>query len=193
MSDTPGPTRMSSLDRTRSAPAAAIELLDHDLVEFVRDHQPRLIRLAALVCHNVADAEDAVQTGLEQAWRRRRTLRDPEKLSAWLDRIIVREAIRHDRRGSSLLSRLFPGPREIVVERTDLTDAVGSSVTGRDSIRIAFESLPAAQRAVVALHLYAGYSMPETAEIVGASLETVRSRLRLARARLRSQLGEDVA
>jgi RNA polymerase sigma-70 factor (ECF subfamily) len=171
----------------------AVELLDRDLVDFVLQHQPRLIRLASLVCHDVADAEDAVQAGLEQAWRRRQTLRDPQKLSAWLDRIIVREAIRLDRRHSSFVGRLFGGPQEVVVESTDLTDEVGSSVTGRDALRIAFEALPAAQRAVVALHLYAGYSMPETAEIVGASLETTRSRLRLARKRLRAQLGEDVA
>lgn len=182
---------MTWLDPTRSATAAAFEVLDRDLVEFVRQHQPRLIRLAALVCHNVADAEDAVQAGLEQAWRRRRTLRDPQKLPAWLDRIIVREAIRLDRREAPLLSRLFGGPREIVMSSVDLTDRVGSSVTGRDAIRIAYDALPAAQRAVVALHLYAGYSMPETAAIVGSSLETVRSRLRLARARLRRQLGED--
>ena len=184
---------MSWLGRTPSARAAAAELLDRDLVDFVRQHQPRLIRLAALVCHNAEDAEDAVQAGLEQAWRRRQTLRDPQKLSAWLDRIIVREAIRLDRRGASLLSQLFPGPREIDVAPINPTDVVGASVTGRDAVRIAFESLPAAQRAVVALHLHAGYSMPETAEIVRVSLETARSRLRLARKRLRAQLGEDDA
>ena len=183
---------MSWLDRTPSAPIATRELLERDVVDFVRQHQPRLVRLAALVCHNAADAEDAVQAGLEQAWRRRQTLRDPQKLSAWLDRIIVREAIRLDRRESSFIARLFPGPREIVVGPIHPTDEVGSSVTGREAIRIAFESLPAAQRAVVALHLYAGYTMPETAEMVGASIETARSRLRLARKRLRAQLGEDV-
>lgn len=184
---------MSWLGRSPSAPITAGELLDRDVVDFVRQHQPRLIRLAALVCHNVADAEDAVQAGLEKAWRRRRTLRDPQKLSAWLDRIIVREAIRLDRRDTSLLSRLFPGPQEIVVRPVHPTDEVGTSVTGRDALRTAFDGLPAAQRAVVALHLYAGYSMPETAEIVGTSLETARSRLRLARKRLRAQLEEDVS
>jgi RNA polymerase sigma-70 factor (ECF subfamily) len=184
---------MSWLGRTPSAPAAAGELLDRDLVDFVRQHQPRLIRLAALLCHNSADAEDAVQAGLEQAWRRRQTLRDPQKLSAWLDRIIVREAIRLDRREPSFIARLLPGPREIEVGPIHQRDEVGSSVATRDALRIAFDALPARQRAVVALHLYAGYSMPETAEIVGASLETARSRLRLARKRLRAQLGEDVA
>jgi hypothetical protein len=43
---------MSWLDRTRTASAADGKLLDRDLVEFVSVHQPRLVRLAALVCHN---------------------------------------------------------------------------------------------------------------------------------------------
>ena len=184
---------MSWSGRASSAPIEAGELVEGDLVDFVRQHQPRLIRLAALVCHNIADADDAVQAGLEQAWRRRRTLRDPLKLSAWLDRIIVREAIRLDRRESSVIGRLFPGPREIHVGAIDLIDGVGSSVTGRDAIRVAFDRLSAPQRAVVALHLYAGHSMPETAEIMGVSLETARSRLRLARRRLRAELGEEVS
>ena len=184
---------MSWSDRPPSATTVAVDVLDRDLVAFVRQHQPRLVRLAALVCHNVADADDAVQAGLEQAWRRRSTLRDPEKLSPWLDRIIVREAIRMDQRGSSLLARLFPGPREIAVEAPAASDDVERSVTERERIRIAYESLPPVQRAVVALHLHAGYSMPETAEIAGVSLETARSRLRLARQRLRAQLGEEDA
>jgi DNA-directed RNA polymerase specialized sigma24 family protein len=45
----------------------------------------------------------------------------------------------------------------------------------------------------VALHLYAGHSVAETADIVGAPLETVRSRLRLARERLRHALEESIA
>jgi len=46
--------------------------------------------------------------------------------------------------------------------------------------------------AVVALHLYLGYSIAETADMVGAPLETVRSRLRLAREQMRFQLNEVV-
>ena len=65
-------------------------------------------------------------------------------------------------------------------------------MTSRAALRHAFESLPAAQRAVVALHLYLGYSIVETAEMVGAPLETVRSRLRLAREQMRFQLSEVV-
>lgn len=46
----------------------------------------------------------------------------------------------------------------------------------------------AAQRAAIVLHLYLGYSVQETADLLDVPVETVRSRLRLARARLRGAL-----
>ena len=58
------------------------------------------------------------------------------------------------------------------------------------ALRASFAGLPAAQRAVVALHLHHGYSISETAALVGAPEETIRSRLRLARQRLRRDLEE---
>jgi DNA-directed RNA polymerase specialized sigma24 family protein len=41
------------------------------------------------------------------------------------------------------------------------------------------------------LHLHLGYGVVETAELMGAGVETTRSRLRLARRRLRADLAED--
>ena len=60
----------------------------------------------------------------------------------------------------------------------------------RTLLRGAFAKLSPEQRAVVALHLHAGYSVAETADIVAAPQETVRSRLRLAKAQLRRELEE---
>lgn len=157
-----------------------------DLTEFVRDNNDRLIRLAGLVCRNVSDAEDAVQAAFERAWRNQSALRDQTRLKSWLDRIVVREAIRITRSRESLLGRLLGRDGdEVVVEPVDprATDA-----TKYAELRTAFARLSAEQRAVVALHLYAGYSVAETAEIVGAPVETARSRLRLARQHLRVEL-----
>jgi RNA polymerase sigma-70 factor (ECF subfamily) len=157
-----------------------------DLTEFVRDNNDRLIRLAGLVCRNVDDAEDAVQAALERAWRNQAALRDQGRLKPWLDRIVVREAIRITRSRESLLGRLLGRDRDdVIIEPVDRrsTDAVMSA-----ELKAAFALLSAEQRAVVALHLYAGYSVAETAEIVGAPVETARSRLRLARQRLRMEL-----
>jgi RNA polymerase sigma-70 factor (ECF subfamily) len=154
---------------------------------FVRTHYDRLVGLARLVCFEAADAGDAVQAALEQAWRRRASLRDPAALRPWLDRIVVREAIRLDRRRRSPLARFFGGPREIP---PDLVDPAAAEMASLAALRMAFESLPADQRAVIALHLHAGYSVAETAELVAAPIETVRSRLRLGRERMRIALEE---
>lgn len=157
-----------------------------DLTEFVRANNDRLIRLAGLVCRNVSDAEDAVQAALERAWRNQSRLRDQERLKPWLDRIVVREAIRITRSRESLLGRLLGRDGdEIEIETVDRSAPDAEKIA---ELKAAFQRLSAEQRAVVALHLYAGYSVAETAEIVGAPVETARSRLRLARQRLRMEL-----
>ena len=88
---------MSTLEPAeRTAPLLAAP--DATLEAFVETHYPRLVRLAGLVCDDASLAQDAVQAGLERAWRKRSTLAEPDRLSAWLDRIVVREAIRANRR-----------------------------------------------------------------------------------------------
>jgi RNA polymerase sigma-70 factor (ECF subfamily) len=160
-----------------TAPAASTT---RDALEtFVFEHYGRLIRLAALVCRSVDEAEDAVQSALERAWRRRDALRDPASLRPWLDRIVVREAIRTKKR------RLTTAD-ELVLDRhgAESTDAIVA-------LRIAFQQLSADHRAAVILHIYMGYSVAATAHMLGARLETVRSRLRFARERLRHLLAEE--
>ena len=76
---------------------------ERELVDFVDAHYDRLLRLARIVSRNTADAADAVQIALEQAWKSRGSLRDPSRLRPWLDRIVVREAIRIDRRHRGFL------------------------------------------------------------------------------------------
>ena len=161
---------------------------DARLADFVAAHYHRLVRLAFLVCRDGPDAADAVQSGLERAWKRREALRDDASLRAWLDRIVVREAIRLSSRRRSWLDRLRSRPDEVVVEPLDARAEVSLAWT---EVREAFASLSADQRAAVALHLWAGYSVQETADLVGAPVETVRSRLRLARGHLRRDLGEE--
>ena len=67
---------------------------DGALDMFVVEHYDRLIRLARLICRDGSDAADAVQVALEQAWRRRSSLRHDGSLRPWIDRIVAREAIR---------------------------------------------------------------------------------------------------
>lgn len=152
------------------------------LEDLVAENYDRLLRVAVLICADRADAEDAVQVALERAWRHSQALRDPDRLPAWLHRIVVREAIRLEHRRRGLLGRWLAAPREI---------PVGSSPEGgRDlDLQAALRDLSVEQRAALVLHYYAGYSVAETAELSGVPLETARSRLRVARDRLRAALG----
>lgn len=154
-------------------------------------HYARLVGLAGLVCGDVASAEDVVQIALERAWRSRSGLRDGDRLRPWLDRIVVREAARERRSRLARLGRVFrpPSVRAIDPDR-ELVDPAAGRFPERSAMRSAFADLSAAQRAVVVLHLQAGYSIDETAEALGVPRETVRSRLRVAREHLRRALEE---
>jgi RNA polymerase sigma-70 factor (ECF subfamily) len=159
-----------------------IELASLDA--FVRAHYPRLVRLAGLITRDSDQAQDSVQAALERAWRKRGDVRDPARLRPWLDRIVAREAIRQTRRGgpAALLRRdhedwiqypsTLPEPAEVV------------------GLREALGRLSPDHRAVIALHLHEGYSVEETAHVLAVPFDTVRSRLRAARARLRRDLVE---
>jgi RNA polymerase sigma-70 factor (ECF subfamily) len=162
----------------------------HDRVElasldaFVRAHYPRLVRLAGLITRDADQAQDAVQAALERAWRKRGDVRDAASLRPWLDRIVAREAIRQTRAGGlanpwrreasdwTLYPSSLPEPAEMA------------------ALRAALGRLLPDHRAVIALHLYAGYSVHETARVLDVPFDTVRSRLRAARERLRRELAE---
>jgi RNA polymerase sigma-70 factor, ECF subfamily len=184
-SEMPNPRVAAELTENRRASAHPAPI-DRALVAFVTEHYDRLLGLAWLICRHQADAADAVQRGLEQAWRQRATLRDGTRLRPWVDRAVVREAIRMGRR--PWLRRVLSLDSQVGwVEPPARSDAPSEDWT---VFRAAFARLPADQRAVVALHHHAGYSVFETAEIVDAPVETVRTRLRRAKDRLRRELGE---
>lgn len=165
---------------TEPEPGSTVMQLDAaaELREFVATHHGRLIRLATLVSHSIDEAEDAVQAALERAWRQRHTLADRSRLRPWLDRIVVREAIRATSRHRPTGMSAAPS-------------YVADSSHEVAAVHLALDELSPAHRAVVVLHLYAGYSVADTAAALGIPVETARSRLRVARERLRRLLGEE--
>jgi RNA polymerase sigma-70 factor, ECF subfamily len=157
------------------------------LAAFFDAHYERVGRLAGLVCRSSGIVEDAVQAAMEQAWRRRQTLREPERMRSWIDRIVVRESIRQNRR--PWWSR-FAQPADEPPHHL-LPDPSIRATPDRLALSAALRSLPVEQRAACVLHLYAGYSVSETAQVMRTSVETTRSRLRLGRKRLRAELSEE--
>jgi RNA polymerase sigma-70 factor (ECF subfamily) len=166
--------------------AAGAATLEDQLAAFFEAHYERMVGLAGLVCRRGVLAEDAVQAAMEQAWRRRASLRDPSRMRWWLDRIVVREAIRMNRR--SWWSRVTSTYTDEHAHA--LPDPAAETTPDRVALTAAFRALTPEQRAACVLHLHLGYGVAETAELMGAGIETTRSRLRQARRRLRADLSE---
>lgn len=90
---------------------------------------------------------------------------------------------------------------EAHVEPLEADDALDVAVSGEDPeaprrralLRALLDELPEAQAETLALRVMLGYSLHEVAEATGAPLNTVRSRLRLAKEALRSRIEQDHA
>jgi RNA polymerase sigma-70 factor (ECF subfamily) len=116
---------------------------------------------------------------------------DPEQASfpAWLFTIARRKVFDHFRRQKVAIlasagddaAMMVPDPGQSPLEE------VQSRELARE-ITTAVEALPLEQRGVFVLFAQAGLSLEEIAEVTGAAVETVKSRLRYARAKLRQSL-----
>ncbi len=147
----------------------------------------RRYRLAGLLLGNAADAEDATQEAMLRAWRSAASLRDPARVDAWLDGILVnlcRDWLR----------------RQKVVRFLSLADDVASAgrddqfqvVLDRDEVVRAMRDLDADQRIVVVLHYWGGLTLEGIADRLGWPVGTVKSRLHNALRRMRAVLDAQV-
>lgn len=153
--------------------------------------RPRLYRMAYAWSHDAALADDLAQEALARALERMAQLRDPEKLDAWLFRILAncwRDAMRSrfdaedvDEIAGALASA-EAGPEQL--------HAV-SQVIGR--VRAAVARLPLGQRQVVSLVDLEEFSYAEAAGILDIPVGTVMSRLCRARHALRGMLAGTAA
>jgi DNA-directed RNA polymerase specialized sigma24 family protein len=134
------------IGRSADAVLSDVGELEAQLTDFFAEHYDRLVRLAALICHSSQSIEDAVQASLEQAWRRRNSLRDAERVRPWLDQIVIREAIRTNRR-----PWWARGPRGTHEEAVSVPDRAGAANPDWVALIAVFKRLPVEQRAAVAL------------------------------------------
>jgi RNA polymerase sigma-70 factor (ECF subfamily) len=181
----PAMRKPEALARADEIGAERVRIELASLDAFVSAHYPRLIRLAGMITRDADQAQDAVQAALERAWRKRGDVRDPAKLRSWLDRIVAREAIRQTR-GTGLPAPLRRDPQDWIQYPSTMPEPSEMVI-----LREALGRLSPDHRAVIALHLHEGYSVEETARVLAVPFDTVRSRLRAARARLRRELAEE--
>ena len=133
-----------------------------------------------------ATAEDLVSIVFLEAWRTRRTLRDPEKALPWLYGIatnVVRNRRRSERRYAVALSRVPPAESE-----PDFAPEVAVRLDDErlvQGIVAAVAKLPRREQDVFVLCAGLDVSYEDAALALRIPIGTVRSRLSRARRRLR--------
>jgi len=145
---------------------------------FYRDAYPGAVRLAWLLTHDHAAAEDVVQDAFVRLRPRLDSIEHP---TAYLRTAVVNGC--RDRGRS--VGRAEAGLRRVVI----LTEA--SSTDQPAELLDAVAGLPYKQRAVLVLRYWADLPEAEIAEIVGVRPATVRSITARALATLRKELHDD--
>jgi len=166
----------------------------------MRRHNQLMFRTARAIMRNDTDAEDVIQESYLRAWRSLATFRSESKLSTWLVRITVNEALGRLRRTSAQVipleaTMISPKP-EIAAALTDEPERGPEQALQRSQIRSLMEAridkLPEAYRAVFMLRAVEDMSVKEVAQALDLPEATVRTRFFRARSLLRESLAQDM-
>ena len=195
--EAPGRRHAASLrpDDATGAGAPAAVAAGMSSADLFAAYQGRIRRYILGMVRDPVEAEDLTQDVFLQAHRKLGSLQDPDAVTSWLYQIATH--VCYDRfRRSSRQPRLDPldssGPAgagsgadrgdetslDRVLERAEMTACVRSFL----------EDLSDEYRQVILLHDLEGLTNAEIAEMLGASLATVKIRLHRARRKLQAAL-----
>jgi len=149
--------------------------------ELFHRHQRQLHRLARLTTRTPEDAEDALQDAMLSAHRGAGSFRHDAAVGSWLHRIVFNACLDRLRR-----TKAHPtAPLEDIYPVADRTAQVETAIV----VQRALMRLPVEQRAAVVAVDMQGYSVADTAALLGVAEGTVKSRWSRARLRLAELLG----
>ncbi len=163
--------------------------------ELFRTHRSEVARLVLRLLGRATELEDVVQEVFLQVHRSLKDFRGQSRFSTWLYRVTVNVVLMHRRAARS---------RPIFVERSEeaARAAVGEALSPDElaarNARLAalgrlLDRLSEKKRTVWVLHELEGVPPAEIAEIVGASVLTVRTRLFYARRDLAALIPDEPA
>ena len=151
----------------------------------VEAHDDAMYRVCMAVGRDHAIASDAVQAAWTIAWRKLGTVRDAERLRAWLITVAVNET------KSLLKGRAKRSLTEVAMDTSGRPGGIdpAAGVASID-LRDLLERLDPDDRALLAMRYVAGFNATELATAIGISPSGIRTRLERLIARLRRELGD---
>lgn len=170
---------------------------DFDAFEqLVTRHQDRVYRLVLRFVRNEHEAQEVVQETFLSIWRNLDGFKGESQFGSWLYRIAANAALmrlRSQRRHPEVSTEELPAD---VIESREPAHHGGENWARRPDdqlqtnelrshIQRAVDSLPEMYRSVFIIRDVEGLSTEETAEILGITVPTVKTRLHRARLQLR--------
>jgi RNA polymerase sigma-70 factor (ECF subfamily) len=199
---------MSEPDTVLTNPAAARGVREQDLIlkvqrgqqelfyELVRPYERRVYVAALAILRNEQDAEDAAQEAMLKAFANIRQFRAEARFSTWLIQIAVNEALMRRRRERTVVMEGIDDRRDEESDYApkDFADwrEIPSEALERKEVRQrlaeALASLDRKYREVFVMRDMEHLNIQETAEALGITVASVKTRLLRARLMLRDLL-----
>jgi RNA polymerase sigma-70 factor (ECF subfamily) len=176
---------------------AQVQRGHHELFyELVRPYERRVYAAAMAILRNEADAEDVAQEAMLKAFANIRQFRAEARFSTWLIQITVNEALMRRRRERTVVMEGIDDRRDDEADYAprDFADwrEIPSEALERKEIRqrlvAALGTLDRKYREVFVLRDVEHLNIQETAEALGISVASVKTRLLRARLMLRDLL-----
>ena len=167
----------------------------HALDVLLQRNQSRVFRFGMKMCRDPEDAKDVLQDTLLAMARGVRQFRGASSLSAWLFTVARSLCIKKRRRSKfapqrehSLDGQATPQAKELPAPARDPDEALAGKQL-EQSLDLAIQALEPKYREALLLRDVEGLSAPEVAEVLGVSVQAVKSRLHRARLAVRERLG----
>ncbi len=192
------PTWMPSTSRDTESPAPDLQLVlraqkgdTRAFGDLVRRHQDRVFNLASRMTGDRDMAADVTQDAFLRAFRSLPKLRQPERFSSWLLKIV--RNLSFDALGSrsavSLDALLEDGDEYLPVSGADPAEKL-EGVLSDEAVAAALGRVPPVYRQVLVLRHIEDLPYDQIAEILDLPLGTVKTRLFRGREQLRQFLTE---
>lgn len=195
-------TLPAPLDASSDAELVCLTLAGNDgaFSQIMRRHNRLLFRTARSILKNDDDTQDALQEAYLHAWRALASFRSDARLSTWLVRIVVNEALGRLRHHGAHVLPLNaaidtdgePTEMQMPANPDDQPEPTAMRAQVRHQIEARIDSLPDSFRSVFMLRGVEELSVEETALALDIPEATVRSRYFRARGILREGLSRDI-
>lgn len=150
--------------------------------DLVRSYTPYVYQTAFALLHDVMESEDVVQEVFIKLHRSLSQLREVRAFQSWLTRITTNQCL--DRLKKKTATPIEDSAFDL------LSSQESNHWEDRLILEEAMKKLSIEHRTVLMLRELQGYDYHEIAKILGIPLGTVKSRIYLARAQLRTLLGK---